>query len=390
MNNIFLSLLFLLVAFCGRIDGSYQEWKKEMQSFFSSKHIDDPLEQTLQVLFRIRELRDAHDKGVCHLYALLEELMGSPAPLGCKEAVDEQWLYDLEEELLTLWALEDKALIAEGVTRAMQKQREVLLKVKREFGINKPLALLSFESPGGVGSPYYMALSSKEDVNRWLSTAYHEMTHLLYGDALTRESIEDEGADPRTFLKDASLQQAYKEWDRFVELGKQVLSDETRTGKRVKSVAKSITAFYKAPERPKAQAYYMLVRGQELRADLLEFEKLLEYGYLDILLHEMHHYAFRDVSNVSQKNEPWPSDIERVLCIAGFLKDRGVDVNKVLQSWEHKPASQEVQVSTHQPVCPAVSQGMRDARVAYDRWRQKKQENGTRASEQQAATTIVL
>ncbi len=181
-------------------------------------------------------------------------------------------------------------------------------------------------------SPSKIAVCSDiPDLEILRSIIYHEMGHLVNGD-LHRD---DEDSAILGWLNDVSFATDLKTIKRYTELGKTAFDCSTDTGKLINHVLSTHEIFWNKPKRLLDYKLMIALRGIEQRADLFSLQKLWEQNQLVTILTVIEQYSKSDYI-VARERSQHPSYFERALYIAGFLVDKGIDINALFKKFEEQ------------------------------------------------------
>jgi len=218
-----------------------------------------------------------------------------------------------------------------------------------------------------------VALCKTFDYYQRLATLYHELGHV---------------AQHAKILDPASLETDAQRFEEYVKVGVSALDSSTDIGKWINFLLQQNGGFiYKYVILPLRSGEKALIdlwskifgdnalsyinkqlvsRKNEMQADIFAMDKLYEQNRLEPLLAGLVAFAtadelFVDYSNFvalqahilgrawqdfSKELSTHPTDLERALAIAGFLKSKGLDVNAMLKKWENEgtclPAEKEL------------------------------------------------
>ncbi len=282
-------------------------------------------------------------------YNFLRELLHAPLAKTIHH-VDKEWLQTLhlkglsaEKEIKNVAeALEIGSLLT-GALPATLAQKQLVKEAQAIIGLKDKLLTLWYPditTGGQVGtvskSKAYIALCQEPDLDAMLFTIYHELGHIIHDDHRIYKEIEEGKLSPSTVNRRPDVRKDLKRVNHYRELGKNVLDDTTSIGRNMREIIAKKPALWEIP--PSREDYNELLRSRiaEKRADLFALDTLLEQNKISTILTDMHLSAptpLEEDKITAGEDSTHPSDFERVLYMAGFLADHGIDVNKALKEW---------------------------------------------------------
>lgn len=374
-----------------------------------------------------------------YAYRFMRELLKLD-PIASLQEVDKQWLKEVKSELEPYVVMEQQAINGIELKVPSHAQTKFIEQSQEFCELKKPvITLISSIDPeiilGGSHTSWaqpiihldfyekeimipiqYIALVNNADLNRQKTALYHEFGHVFYEDV---ESVS--WGNVSSCLTELSLVSAVERANYYLTLGEDAFNDITDVGKHVNKVLEDFGIKKKAPQvsnegavnrkgipsdehfwiTPKEKELYQMMlyrRGTEKRADLFMLDKLFAQNEINAILQNIIDSGVKATSFVytqhpsiivlppcesegseeCAKEIDWhPSCFERALYMTGFLVDKGIDVNKLLEEWnltgtcvnfEGGSLNIFIQDILQQTM---LSQGARDFRRAYGLWQEE-------------------
>ena len=379
----------------------YQFWKETEQYIWKKrptmtllKKVDFIVTTLNSYLYQLEQTGslDRHSQlEALYIYNFIRELLNRTKAKSFSE-IDQKWFSQVKKEIIPLLYAEEKKYSAPTLAQAeLRDQAQKLIKIEDE------ILAFSYAGAGASGwvNPgiYSVALCKTPDINIQLGVLYHELGHIVHKDMENRADINIGVKTHEEFLNDPSFKADIDRITKYLQLGKKAFDKSTPVGKHIVDILSRYPElhFWTQPRKKTLRNKISYLRGNEQRADLFEIEQLLANHQLDAILQGIADYAFGS-SDIPVIAHPWedhhPSDFERALYRAGFLVDKGIDINKVFQRWYATGTCKPMPPDTLDVLfsMPAKSQGARDLTSAYKLWQaeQDKEKYNIWKEEQQA------
>lgn len=297
-------------------DNLYHPSRERSTSVSASKDFLSTRQQE-KVLFTYNFLRESHAQPLAHSFS----------------AMDLTWIKGREAETIReLYNLET----------ATEAEKELVKKAQDYAGFTGPLIIfknkIKFDAQAGVtsfGEPW-IALCGTKDLNYTLFIVYHELAHLVHDDTALKSELTNGVTSSREMLARPLFKNHLRDLNRFVNLGKKAFDTTTAVGITVNDVLKEHSSFWIEPLNKDTYNEMLVLRATEQRADLFACQMLYKQNNLDPLLRVISLYAkqtgYWSVQSIGDEY-PHPSAFERALYIAGFLSDKGVNLNEAFKKF---------------------------------------------------------
>jgi Zn-dependent protease with chaperone function len=179
---------------------------------------------------------------------------------------------------------------------------------------------------------HLVAVSQIADPTLMTAFTYHEFGHIVHG-IEHPESFEE----AQDLLSQPAVITDLNHIKRYMSLGKSAFDSSTQIGQYIISVlAQHEGSFW---DRSQLDADGRLLakwsRTEEKRADLYALDNLYKHGNITAILTLFYHFGSTEYVIAEDDHDEHPSDFERALYIAGFLVDKGVDINHQLRRLEN-------------------------------------------------------
>ena len=368
----------------------YQTWKQELDEIWNEENISTLASKVLSLIYFINDVSADTDstRSTYQLYAYnsLRELLGV-APVQSISKADRQWLEQVEEEADPYEYMEKEKYDVPTIRQTqLLNQAKKLLKLEDDIHI---FSFYQYDYEGeaasikpGKGS---IAICRLPDLDEQLGILYHEIGHIVHKDDENTDAVEAKRKTSKEVIGEPCFKNSTKiencfEKDlekikHYLDLGKKAFDNSTPVGRRVNEVLSQYTSFWTPPEDEAERDEMIYFRGTEQRADLYEAEKLFKLNKMSAILQEIAKFLLNSDPIIAQPTEKHPSDFERGLYMAGFLVDKGIDINEAFKQWYRTGKCQYMPPDTLEALfsMPPKSQGARDFIKAYQAW-QKEQE----------------
>jgi hypothetical protein len=307
-------------------------------------------------------------------YNFLRELLHL-SPASSVDEIDKTWASEVAEEVNPYGTMD-----LHGYGVPLSGQKELIDQARKLLDIQEEIAVFSFPSmiggaSGTIKGKPYIALCRTPDLDGHLYTIYHELGHIVHHDSQNTGLMLAGSKSPQEFLDDPEFKADIDRITRYLELGKKALDTSTDVGKRIHAILAQHATLWNPPADPQKYKEMLVERGQEERADLFALDKLFEQKNIGPLLTTIDEWSSSNYIVAEGAQDPHPSSIERALYIAGFLVDKGIDVNAALREWEHEGMcipSGEFEFITDTSL-EGKSQGAQDFLKVYKAWLDKQQ-----------------
>jgi hypothetical protein len=273
----------------------------------------------------------SHDKEqekLLFFYNFLRELVDEKlAP--SFELVDYAWLARAQKEAIPL-AIQ----VEGGLLSAIAAQRHLVEQAKELLGINDQLYVFSEPEFGGSSKNSFSAVCQTPDLGTGLYTVYHELGHIINQDSKELAKIRSGSKSYKDILENPYFVADMNAISRYVELGKTVFDREASFGRHVHRILEMYDSSWNLPPHVANKEEALYAKGVEKRADLFALEKLFEHDKLPAILQAIARHALYDEGDeviVTPGTAHYPCDIERVLYMAGFLAENGIDINSAMR-----------------------------------------------------------
>lgn len=417
------SLFFLLIPVCTFSpllqSKTYEDWKNNKVAEWKHLKISTFAQAcnslTTSILRSLDEQQNV-PKTTFYAYHFLRELLHVSPPRSFTD-INQEWLINVAEEADTYLFMEEYK--AEPATDA---QIELLQKAKNLLNLKDKIPAFSWKdvtSAGRaeIGGKSVDAIFFSQNSNPALEVfeLYHELGHILYQDNAVKQLIMRGSKTMQELLDDSQFKATREYSTRAIQLGKKAFDASTKIGKHVIDIMDKITNnkknllvcnkkisdidgflksipaaflqwfgycqkyedvisgnenFWVIPRDTSSFQNVLYSREIENRADIFAANSLIEQGKLDVIFRMMAQLATSYV--IAQGDQDLhSSDFERLLCIAGFLVDNGIDINAELKTWYEKKQCRNEESTGFSFFQNALNQGAMDFRQAYLRWHKK-------------------
>jgi hypothetical protein len=164
---------------------------------------------------------------------------------------------------------------------------------------------------------------------------YHELGHVVHRDHAKSLSMDDDVLAFKDELNRPEFKAALEKIKHYTELGKKAFDNTTNVGSRINKILAKRSTFWIEPEDKAEYTKMLYLRGKEQRADLFAIQRLYKQEKLSAILQAIRDYVIdRNYVVARGSKDVHPSDFERALYMAGFLVDKGMDINKAFKEWE--------------------------------------------------------
>jgi hypothetical protein len=306
-------------------------------------------------------------------YNFLRELLAKASAPSLSQ-LDHQWVEEVKERI-------DPYVIMERyeAQEATAAQNLLVNEAQRILGLKKKIIAFSYPYAGksiGRTETSYVFLCETPDLDAQLGALYHELGHIVHNDTFNSAQARSGETTYDKLLADKDFVADSDRIDRYTTIGKKAFTDETRIGKHINEILKTHKTFWIEPAADKLKEI-LFNRGKEKRADLYELDSLFNQKQISPILQEIVSYGESDYIVAQSDEDVHPSHIERALYFAGYLVDKGVDINKSLKDWyttgKCKLAGGLPSLDFVQSLFPGAgsTQGARDVEKAYTLWLQQ-------------------
>jgi hypothetical protein len=367
---------------------SYQLWKTKQQESWKQDKLTFParargllsgLETNLTSLGKSPQ--DAYfQTQALYNYNLLRELLGK-APAVSLPELDHQWAEEVKESINSYVVMEEQ-----GAKEATAAHNLLLDEAQRMLGFKQKIIALSRSIASGSALTRaqisYVILCEIPDLDAQLFTLHHELGHIVHNDTINSDKAKAGEITYDELLADKDFIAAIDHIDRYTTIGKQAFTNETKVGKHINEILETHKTFWIEPAADKLKEL-LFRRGIEKRADLYALDNLFAQNQISPILQEIVDYGESNYIVIKGDEDVHPSHIERALYDAGFLVDKGLDINKLLKDWyttgKCKLAGGLPSLEFIEKLFPGIgaTQGARDAEKAYALWlgEEKKKSN---------------
>ena len=326
----------------------YELWKDQEKERWKNAQITTLLGQVIVLIRtfdtsvndRVKEqsefMRDVSQETALYAYNFLRELLHRNTAQTFT-AIDRQWVDQVRDEASPYLVMEQQKTYKAPTSLQVYlvKKAKDLLKIRDE------LTTFSYEGLGAAGilgpEKHYIALCDIPDIDQQIAIIYHELGHIVHKDADNYAAILRNERTYTDFVQDPSFQSDINKIDHYQELGRKAFDKSTPIGQHIAGIflQNPTLKLWAPPDNAEELQKMLYLRGIEKRADLFEMEQLFEQQLLGVLLSHIALYAFgwTSVPLTAEAYHDHPSDLERALYMAGFLVDKGLDINKAFSEW---------------------------------------------------------
>jgi hypothetical protein len=292
------------------------------------------------------------------------------APIKNVSEIEAQWLADVKKEVPYYKVIEQAQ-----AQLPLPSHKVLLEKVAKSLGLEKKLKALSSQVTDTASTirdsygNYLIALCRTPSKYDRLAALYHEISHVINNDPDNIMLISRGQKKPEDFLGQPDFIANSKTINRYKDLAKKSLNQSSVTGKRALEVLGQYNSFWDEPKNSQVYNRIRYERFTEERADLFEAEKLVEKKLVDVLINHIIAYLTSSYIVAHGDQDNHPSDFERGLYMAGFLVDKGEDINSLLKKWENEGMcipSGENEILSETSI-EGMTEGARDLFFAYRR-----------------------
>ena len=342
----------------------YAAWKKDMKALWREKG-SKPIEQLIGLIelvdFHVKKLEESpqfnfltkrHIKQTLFGYNFLREEVDKNLTLARTfDEIDFEWLDDIRqmhEAYRTVAKDKEEGFVLPTVT-----EQELILEAQKVAGIMDKLAAFSAQG-GGLCDIGLIAVGQRHDLDDILSVIYHELGHIKHKDnerdkrirrAQSLKQHDKKNNKHDLFINFIESDEEYKadmqRINRYIELAQQKIDASSETGQKILEELAKTKTFWNPPEDPKKKAEIALGRWEESMADLFAYNEFFKQNRLDPVLYTIKKYGTSGYNTVEDE-EDHPSGLEIALYTAGFLIDKGIDINKALRDWENRGTCKDV------------------------------------------------
>jgi hypothetical protein len=324
-NNF--SIHFSTILYMNEISGLYFE-----KSFPSMIH---DLEISNQ-----HQTCNENEQIALNLYNVFRESVNQPVAISADE-IDLAWFKNFPDKFASFsefslatnnWA---RKPLLEDATVA---QKNLVRCIKRKLGIKDEIivAASTFDTglhaqamPSGSNKYHFLVLGGT-DQDLHVHAIYHELGHIVHG---VQEIVEDYDS----FFKQPAVKGDLNRIDHYIELGKKAFNSTSNIGKHVLKILSHYDNFWNNSSLDQVtRARIEFGRAQEKRADLFALDNQFKHEKLNTILAPLYFYVYFDYIVVEGSSDIHPSTFERALYFAGFLVDKGIDVNAAFKKFEEK------------------------------------------------------
>jgi hypothetical protein len=239
--------------------------------------------------------------------------------------------------------LDDSRIIEEmdfeDLSKASAMQKALVKEAQRIVQLEKKVRVVSVPGKKAFSSiledTHIIALCDFPDLDYRLFAIYHELGHVVNNDATRITSVFKDSRASSRFLEEPSLRKAIERAEKYLEIGKRSFTSETALGEHINQVLIGQTSFWVPPSDPVRYKNSIYFRACEQRADLYALEKLYEQELLTPIITIINTWARLGQVVTYSDEDRHPSRFERALYLAGFLVDKGLDINALVSQWEH-------------------------------------------------------
>ena len=268
-----------------------------------------------------------HKKDALFAYNFLKEMLGQQT-IEDANNIDTVWLKQIEEIVDSYDLIESQGLEVPTQVNLL-KQAQKILKLEDEIHLWSGPIPLSTEIKG----KYHIALCQTPDLDLQLCDLYHELGHIVHKDSANTEKMLNKQMPVESLITMPDFQTDLERIKRYTRIGEKAFDASTPTGKRIKEALSQNATFWILPKDKEAYNEMVYLRGTEQRADLFACDKLLEQNNTNALLQRIATLARSSYYVAPSEGEAHPSSLERALYTAGCLVDKGIDINKALETW---------------------------------------------------------
>lgn len=236
-----------------------------------------------------------------------------------------------------------------GVKHATISQDHLVHETQKKLNIKGKILVASHgdeETILGYAIPHihpkvhYLEIGNCPDLDNMLFTIYHELGHIVHNDNI--DNIWTSNSEPRKVLSELlqkpDLIKDIQRINRYIELGNKAFNATSAIGRQVNECLTRKVPAYESYENLSIEKEFMLV--EERRADLFALDNLLEHNHIAAILQSIQFFLHEFVTYESVFGlpspdlDPHPSSLERILYIAGFLVEKGINLNNELKKFE--------------------------------------------------------
>lgn len=193
-----------------------------------------------------------------------------------------------------------------------------------------------------------------------IAALYHEMGHIAHRDEAKYEQLKSKIARHNTrwsrffretyhaneelpeylaLLHEVDFVQDIRRVQNYIDRAKNLFSKAanfTILGTYVSKILREQELLWKAPQCNVCFHEKKYKRGKESRADLFAADKMWLNGRVDVLIAIAYLHASSEYI-VAEEKDIHPSGIERALMFIGFLDEKGVNVQALIEDFEKNP-----------------------------------------------------
>jgi hypothetical protein len=355
-----------------------ERWKRLNFTTFSQK-VSNLLfhTQTNLRLFRENPGITYYEQLALINFNFLREFLGRSSVSSLSQ-LDQRWLHEVDERLNPISFMELHQL-----HRATPAQKLLLDEAQRILGIKQKILAVTYPGAGEAlerDHTTYLALPETPDLDTQLSILYHELGHIVHNDELQEKKVVFGKTTYDKLIEEKDFADDVNRIDHYTTIGKKAFTDETKVGRHINTILKlkGVPSLPVLEGTPYEKVLYYL--GREKRADLHELDSLFSQKQISPLLQHLVEYGESDLEQLPFPFHDHPHPIERALYFAGYLIDKGLDINKLLKEWyaagKCRLAGGLPPLDFVQSFFPGIesTQGARDVENAYELWLQQEKE----------------
>lgn len=205
-------------------------------------------------------------------------------------------------------------------------------KIQKECSV--PGEILYFAGPmsmaGRVGIIRYVTMMESVDPHHRNFGLYHEMGHILHDDIVNSDNKYKEILNKPFFKADLNRMQ------RYLDAGRKNIPKNTRVGDYIQRMVQQNPRLWIRPLKVELYERMLYIRGKEQRADLYAFDMIAKRKIYQVLISALLYFGLSDFVIARGMDHEHPSDIERALCILGFLAEKKINIGAHVQKYERE------------------------------------------------------
>jgi hypothetical protein len=286
------------------------------------------------------------ERVVLNAYNYLRELYNRPF-IASLDELDEQWFRQKAREFAY-----------EKLAQSTLAQKRLVREAQKRLGLKKDILVKSSgrsEDARASWSPYarglpVLIMGTEPDLDTRLFSTYHELGHIAHNDGVNEFLVEDGEKTFQGIMADPEFKRDVNRIEYYKELGKKAFNKSTRIGKRINTILNQYDMFWVQPLSGKIRPHVQYELDKERRADLFALDKFYGLKKITTILNMIYRHAsgtrrsfylkggehpiVLDTAKYPELNHP--ADFERALYMAGFLVDKGIDINAAFREWENR------------------------------------------------------